>query len=70
MTQGKKIMGLVQIIELKTGGDVVTLESDANTSQANSDQEKLHSHRSLGGLGTLSIGHYSLNNNFVVPLNT
>jgi hypothetical protein len=63
-------MALIQIVELQTEQGPITLKNEANTLQATSDQQKLHDHRSLGGLGSLSIGHYSLSNNFVVPLNT
>ena len=60
-------MALTQIVELKTETETVVMTSYAYTVKALQDQDKLHSHRNNKGLGSLAIGHYSMNGNFVVP---
>ena len=62
-------MALTQIVELHTETGTVTLTSEAYTVQALQDENRLHEHRNDRGLGTLSIGHFNLNNDFVVPRN-
>ena len=62
-------MALTQIVELHTETGTVVLTSEAYTEQALQDEGRLHEHRNNRGLGTFSIGHFNLNNNFVVPRN-
>ena len=62
-------MALTQIVELHTETGTVVLTSEAYTEQALQHEYELREHRNNRGLGTFSIGHFNLNNNFVVPRN-
>lgn len=60
-------MALTQIIEIQTDFGTTILKSLDNSAQSNIDKNRLNNHRNSGGFGSLSIGHYNLNNEFTVP---